>query len=78
MDVDERGTVFGRHAKLMAKQLHRLFTEDRIWPSKIGEIGGVYGEWPEAMLLHARAEGGELLGEFGAARPAGWVSGEDL
>ena len=78
MHVDERGAVFGRHAKLVTEQLHRLLTEDRVRPREVGQIGGVYGEWPEAVLLHAGTEGRELLGEFGAARPARGVAGEDL
>ena len=38
----------------------------------------MHGERAEAVLLHAGAEGGELLGELGAARPTRWVAGEDL
>ena len=78
MNVDERCTVLGCHAKLVAKQLHRLLTEDRVRPGEVRQIGGVHGKRPEAVLLHAGAEGGELFGEFGAARPARWVAGEDL
>ena len=78
VDVDERGTVFGCHTKLVTQQLHCFLTEDRVRPSEVRQIGSVHGEWPEAMLLHAGAKGGQLLGELGAACPASGIAGEDL
>ena len=78
MHIDKRCAVLGRHAKFVPEQLDGLFTEDGIWSGEIGEIGGMHGERAEAVLLHARAEGGELLREFGAPRPPGGVARKDL
>jgi len=38
----------------------------------------VHGEWAEAVLFHSRTELWQLLWEFGATRPAGWVASKDL
>ena len=76
--VDERGTVLRGNAKLVAEQLHRLLTEDRIRTGEVRQVGGVHREGAEAVLLHAGAERGELLREFRPSRPSGRIPGEDL
>ena len=78
MDVHKRCAVLRSNAKFILQQCDALLTN--LWPrpSEICEIRGVHGEWAEAVLFHSRTELWQLLWEFGATRPAGWVASKDL
>jgi len=78
MHVHKRCAVVGRNTKFVLQQCNALLTNLWAWPSKIGEVRGVHGERAEAVLFHSRAELRQLLWEFSATRPAGWVTSKDL
>ena len=76
--VDERRTVLRCNAQFVLQHRDALLADLRSRSREVGKVRGVDGERSEPVLLHPRAERGQLLRQFGTPRPTGGIAGEDL